>query len=43
MTECYEIITATDVPWGGHLHNLIDHFMYIVVNYIGFNIVIKKD
>lgn len=38
-TECYEIAFSVDVAYSDHLHNLIDHLMYIVVNYIGFKMV----
>lgn len=38
FTECYEIICDTSVSWSDHLHNLIDHIMYLVVNYISFKV-----
>lgn len=40
--ECYEIASGNTVSWSDHLHNLIDHIMYLVVNYIGFNVVSNK-
>jgi hypothetical protein len=39
LTECYEIAFHIEIYWSDHLHNLIDHIMYIVVNYIGFQFV----
>lgn len=40
--ECYEIATGINFEWGDHLHNMIDHIMYLIVNYIGFNFVSYK-
>lgn len=42
LTECYEIATGINLPWADHLHNLIDHIMYLIVNYIGFNVMNNK-
>lgn len=37
-TEFYEITTGIDVEWSDQLHNLLDHVMYVIVNYIGFKV-----
>ena len=42
ITEVIEIIFKIEIYWSDHLHNLIDHIMYIVVNYIGLK-VLKND
>lgn len=40
--ECYEITTGVHILWSEQLHNLIDHIMYLVVNYIGYRFVSKE-
>lgn len=34
-TECYEIIMGVEIHWSDQLHNLLDHALFIVVNWIG--------
>lgn len=41
--ECYEIIFDINIAWSDHLHNLIDHIMYVAVNFIGISIIKKRD
>ncbi len=36
LGEFIEIIFCCEIWWSDHLHNLIDHLMYLVINYIGF-------
>ncbi len=38
LTECYEIVSGDNVYWSDHLHNLLDHAMFVVINYIGFKV-----
>jgi hypothetical protein len=38
LTECYEIFTGEEVYWSDHLHNLLDHAMFVTINYIGFKV-----
>lgn len=40
-TECYEIYNKEAVVWSDYLHNLIDHLMYIIVNFISFKVAKK--
>jgi len=39
FAELYEITFDVDVKWSDHLHNLLDHVMFIVVNLIGYQVV----
>jgi hypothetical protein len=39
LAECYEIILGISVSWSDHLHNLLDHMMFFVINYIGLKLV----
>lgn len=38
LTECYEIATSNRIIWSDYLHNMLDHYMFVIVNYIGFKI-----
>lgn len=38
LVECYELLFGVDIAWSDHLHNLIDHIMYLVINYIGIKV-----
>lgn len=40
--ECIEIGFDVNVSFSDHLHNIIDHLMYVVINYIGIKIGEKK-
>ena len=41
LTECYEIMTSIRIVWSDYLHNMLDHFMFVMINYIGFKLTRK--
>ena len=42
FVEAFQIINGVDFHWSDHLHNLIDHIAYIIINMIGFNMFNQK-
>ena len=38
-TEVYEIIFDEEIYWSDHLHNLLDHVLFVLINYIGFKVI----
>lgn len=40
--EFYEIAYDVNIYWSDHLHNLLDHVVFIVVNYIGLKMYYPK-
>lgn len=42
-TEAYEIGTKSDVWWSDHLHNMLDHVMFLIVNYIGMKTLKERE
>ena len=40
--EIYQIVYKRHVYWSDTLHNLVDHIVYVMVNYIAIMTVLRK-